>query len=211
VNASGYWVFFALVLLVNSLTVLIAGIALVLPAMRDGASSDEKRIGRHLVDRGGVSEDSKDAVLLALRQDAISAHSQIMLGRAILLAGAIFLVLAFGSVTLSIARALPQGSMFTSDNIPVANSQVTAMRVMRFTADEIVDAVLQDAPKLYNIQLGNLENNTGNILFSHFVFAFRIAMLLVVVLLLTAFLRRGQAPPKPKKAAEIVAEAKAQH
>src|SRR5271169_5650880 len=68
VNSSGYWVFFALVLLVNSLTVLFAGFALVVPALGDGATTDEKRLARHLVDRGGLSEESKDAVLLALRQ-----------------------------------------------------------------------------------------------------------------------------------------------
>src|SRR5262245_12951721 len=55
VNSSGYWVFFALVLLVNSLTVLFAGFVLVVPALADSASSDEKRLARHLVDRGGVS------------------------------------------------------------------------------------------------------------------------------------------------------------
>src|SRR5438045_1028698 len=53
VNSSGYWVFFAFVLLVNALTVLLAGILLVVPAMRDGDSANESRVARHLVDRGG--------------------------------------------------------------------------------------------------------------------------------------------------------------
>jgi hypothetical protein len=112
VNSSGYWVFFALVLLVNAVTVLIAGLVLLLPGMRDGAPSDERRLAGHLVDRSGVAEESKESVLLALREEALFAHYQIVVGRAILLAGLIFLVAAFAGVSLSFARALPNDSMF---------------------------------------------------------------------------------------------------
>jgi hypothetical protein len=208
-QTSGYWVFFALVLLVNSVTVLIAGFVLVLPALRDGSTSDETRLARHLVDRGGVSEHAKDAVLLALRQDALASHGQIVVGRAILVAGLLFLVASFASVTLSVAHALPNDSMFVSARSPVQNSTITPEGVVRFTADQILGSILQNAPRLYNFEFGQLRNNTANVLFSHFVFVFRISVLLVTLLIFVAFLRRGAAPPKPKKAADVVAEAQA--
>jgi hypothetical protein len=209
VNSSGYWVFFALVLLVNSLTVLAAGFVLVLPALRDGAPLDEIRLARHLIDRGGVSEDAKDSVLLALREEAISAHYQIVAGRLILLAGAIFLVLAFSGISLSFARAVPDGAMFSDSGMAVPNATVTREAVQRFTADQIAGAILLDAPEIYDWRFGALTNNIQSPLFTHFVFAFRTVLGLVSLLILIAFLRRSQAPKKPKKAAEKIAEAEA--
>ena len=210
VNSSGYWVFFALVLLVNAVVVLLAGFVLVLPAMRDGAPSDEKRLARHLVDRGGVSEESKDSVLVALREEALSSHYQIVVGRMILLAGAIILVFAFAGISLSFARAVPQGALFARSGVAVANEAVTREEVERFTADQIAGAVLLDAPEVYDWHFGTLANNTQSRLFSHFVFAFRTLLGLVVLLIVVSFTRRRQAPDKPKKAAEKVTEAEAE-
>ena len=206
VNSSGYWLYFALMLLINSLTVVIAGLVLVMPALRESARSDEKRMMHHLVDRGGISDESKDAVLTAFREEALAAHSQIVTGRWILLAGVVFLVLAFCSVSFTFARALPDGSLFTIGNTSVRNADVTLIDVARFTADQIAEGVLQDAPELYHWRFGVLENNTENMLFTNFVFVFRIMMVLVAVLTIVAFLRRREAPPKPKKASETVAE-----
>ena len=88
VNSSGYWVFFALVLLVDALTVLAAGFVMLVPAMREGAAVDEKRLARHLVDRGGVSEEAKTSILVVMREEVLAAHYQMLIGRTILLAGA---------------------------------------------------------------------------------------------------------------------------
>jgi hypothetical protein len=105
VNSSGYWVFFALVLLVDAVTVLLAGLALLIPALRDSAAVEERRLARHLVDRGGVSEEAKESIFVVMREDVLAAHYQIIVGRAILFAGVIFLVLAFFAMSLSFARA----------------------------------------------------------------------------------------------------------
>ncbi|HWA91986.1 MAG TPA: hypothetical protein VG889_18240 [Rhizomicrobium sp.] len=194
VNSSGYWVFFALVLLVNALTVLIAGLVLVLPALRDGAHTDEKRLARHLADRAGLSDDSKDAVLAALREDVLSAQYQLMVGRLILAAGMIFLVLAFAGVSLSFARALPDGQMFR----PATNAQIAMDDVEGFTADQIAGAVLLDAPEIYDWHLSALSNNPANPLFTNFVFAFRTVLGLMTLLLIGSFVRRSA--PGAKKA-----------
>jgi hypothetical protein len=205
VNSSGYWVFFALVLLVNALTVLIAGLVLVLPALRDGAHTDEKRLARHLADRAGLSDDSKDAVLAALREDVLSAQYQLTVGRLILAAGMIFLVLAFAGISISFARALPQGQMYR----PAANSAITMGDVYTFTADQIAGAVLLDAPEIYDRHFGSLTSNPGNALFTNFVFAFRTVLGFMMLLLIATLFRRGA--PKPKKVKPLPAPAAPSH
>jgi hypothetical protein len=215
VNSSGYWVFFALVLLIDAVSVLLAGLVLALPAMRDAAPSDERRLARHLVDRGGVSEDSKTAVLVALREEALAAHRQLVVGRTILVAGLLFLAAAFGCVSLSFARAAPQGRMFAVDCAascalaPFPNDRVDLNSVEMFTLDQITGAVLLDAPEIYRWRVSPLENNPQSPLFAHFVFGFRTLVGFVTLLILASFTRRRQAPEKPKKAAEVVAEAEA--
>lgn len=196
VNSSGYWVFFALVLLVNALTVLIAGLVLVMPALRDGAHTDEKRLARHLADRAGLSDDSKDSVLAALREDVLSAQHQLAVGRLIVLAGMVFLVLAFAGVSISFARALPGGDMFRPD----ANGEVTMSDVETFTADQIAGAILLDAPEVYGWRIGALANNPGNALFTNFVFAFRTLLGLMTLVLIGTLVRRGPKLPKPAPA-----------
>lgn len=196
VNSSGYWVFFALVLLVNALTVLVAGLVLVLPALRDGAHSDEKRLARHLTDRAGLSDDSKDSVLAALREDVLAAQHQLAVGRLIVVAGMVFLVLAFAGVSVSFAQALPRGEMFR----PVANSEVTMGDVERFTADQIAGAILLDAPEIYDWHVGALTGNPANPLFTNFVFAFRTLLGLMTLVLVGSFVRRGPKGTKPAEA-----------
>lgn len=193
VNSSGYWVFFALVLLVNALTVLIAGLVLVLPALRDGAHSDEKRLGRILADRAGLSDGSKDAVLEALREEISSARHQIAVGRLILVAGIIFLVLAFAGVSISFARALPGGHMFE----PKANAEITMADVETFTLDQLAGAVLLDAPEVYHWRIGALDNDPANLLFTNFVFAFRTLLGLMILLLVATLFRRQPSQPAP--------------
>lgn len=197
VNSSGYWVFFALVLLVNALTVLSAGLVLLLPALRDGAHTDEKRLAKHLADRAGLSDDSKDAVLAALREDVLSAQYQILVGRLILIAGMIFLVLAFAGISISFARAIPDGQMFE----PTANAQITMGDVETFTADQIAGAVLLDTPEIYDWHFGTLRNNPASPLFTHFVFAFRAVLGFTALLFLVSFRRRRPRPKKVKPAA----------
>ena len=191
VNSSGYWVFFALVLLVNALTVLAAALVLLLPAMRDGAHADEKRLGRHLADRAGLSDDSRESVLGALREEAASSQHQIAAGRLILVAAMVFLVLTFAGVSISFARAIPDGAMFQ----PKGNAEISMNDVELFSLDQIAGAVLLDAPEIYDWRIGALTNNPRNALFTNFVFLFRTLLGVMALLLLASLLRRGVRPP----------------
>ena len=191
VNSSGYWVFFALVLLVNALTVLAAALVLLLPAMRDGAHADEKRLGRHLADRAGLSDDSRESVLGALREEAASSQHQIAAGRLILVAAMVFLVLTFAGVSISFARAIPDGAMFQ----PKGNAEISMNDVELFSLDQIAGAVLLDAPEIYDWRIGALTNNPRNALFTNFVFLFRTLLGVMALLLLASLFRRGVKPP----------------
>jgi hypothetical protein len=191
-NSSGYWVFFALVLLVNALTVLAAGLLLLLPAMRDGASFDEKRLARHLADRAGLSDEARESVLGALREEVQSSLYQMAAGRIILFAGMVFLVLAFVGVSFSFARAVPDGQMFQSRS----DAEIGMGDMELFTLDQIAGAVLLDAPEVYDWHIGPLSSNPHSALFTHFVFLFRTLLGLTALLLVVSFLR-GRARVKP--------------
>ena len=222
VNSSGYWVFFALVLLVDALTVFIAGLALTLPALFEGAPIDERRLTRHLVDRGGVSEEAKEAIFVALREDAVNTYYQLVVGRAILLAGAIFVILAFFAVSYVFTRAVPDGAMFQTA-VPVQivdtakgtqvtvtgytrvkNSTVRADQIARFTADQVVAAVALNAPHVYGFRLVALSSNPKLQLFTHFLLAFRLILIFTLLLTVVSLLRRPQRPAREKKTIESV-------
>jgi hypothetical protein len=203
---SGYWVFFALVLLVNAITVLLAGIVLVFPALLD-SPLDERRLDRLLTDRGGISEEARNSVLAVVREEAASARYQIAAGRAILIAGAIFLILAFGSVTATVAHALPSDSLFANAAGPVGDAAVTTNQVWRFTADQVMGAILLDIPEIYHWYLSDLVNNTHATVFTSFIFAFR-ALLGWVTLATILTLLRALRLPKPKRAAPLAAPKK---
>lgn len=207
VNSSGYWVFFAFVLLVNAVTVLLAGFAMVAPAMIDGAVADERRLARLLSDRGGISADAREACLAVARNEASDARYQIAVGRAILFAGAIFLVLAFASVAYTVARALPGASLFFDARGPVANALVTGADIWRYTADQIAGALLLGLPEIYHWYFTDLQNNVAAPLFTNFVLAFRIALVLVGFAILLSFFRGGRAArAKAVKEANVPAE-----
>jgi hypothetical protein len=196
VNASGYWVFFALVLLVNALTVLLAGFVMVFPAMLS-SPIDAGRLER-LLGRAGVSEDSKDACLTAVAEEASAAGSQIAVGRAILISGAVFLVLAFAAVTITVVHAMPDGQMFENAAGPVSNATIVNDQSWRFTADQIAGALFLDIPEIYNWHFGDLQNATTSRLFTDFVFAFR-AILGWVGLATVMTLMRGLSMGRRKK------------
>ena len=213
VNSSGYWVFFGLVLLVDAVTVLLAGLALTLPAMLDSAAADERRLTRHLVDRGGVSEETKNSIMIALREEAVASHYQVIVGRTILVAGLAFIIFAFTAVSVSFANALPSGSLYVSGSAPVKNSAVTTQDVERYTVDQVAAAIVLNAPEIYGFHVSPLVNNPASRLYTHFVFAFRTVLGFVLVLMLISFLRRWERPRRERKTIEsveaVVAEEKA--
>ncbi len=204
VNSSGYWVFFALVLLVDAVTVLIAGLALLLPAMLDSSAVEERRLARHLVDRGGVSEEAKESIFVALREEVVAAHRQIVLGRTILFAGLVFLVFAFFAMSFSFARAQPDGMMYADAAGPVRNDTVRAWDIERFTVDQIAGAVLLNAPDIYDWHFGTLRNNSARPVYTNFVFAFRAVTGFVLLLIVISLFRRGERPSRDKKTIESV-------
>lgn len=220
-DSSGYWVFFALVLLVDALTVFIAGLAVMLPAMLEGAPVDERRLTHHLVDRGGVSEDAKEAIFVALREEAVNAHYQLIVGRTILFAGALFLAVAFYAVVLTFARATPTGHMFARPtvamtttantvtpcpprNLPVFNKDVRGREIVAYTVDQIFAAVALNAPAIYGFRVAPIIKNAGVPVFTHFVFAFRTVLCFTFVLLVVSLLRKPQRPKREKKTIESV-------
>ncbi len=199
VNSSGYWVFFSLVLLVNAVTVLLAGFAVVVPAMLEGIA-DVGRLGRLLTDRGGISDDAKESCLAVVREEAASARQQVSIGGWILIAGAVFLVLAFASVTISLVGALPQGSLFAGASGPIANVEITSVAIWRYTLDQIGGALLLGAPEVYHWHFSELANNVANFPYTNFVLAFRIALLVVVLAILATLarsVRLASAKPLP--------------
>jgi hypothetical protein len=191
-------VFFALVLLVNALTVLAAGFVVVFPALLDGGPLNVRKIER-LLDRAGVADDSRQACIAAVSEEAAASRSQIAVGRAVLIAGGIFLVLAFTAVTTTLTHAL-DGGLFVSPAGPIANAAVGSEKLWRFTADQISGALLLDIPEIYEWHFGDLANNTHARLFTDFVFAFR-AILgwvgLATVMTLMRGLRLGRNDKKP--------------
>jgi hypothetical protein len=176
-HSSGLWVFFSLVLLVNAVVVLLAGIVTLLP---------------------GMSE--RNGYLMAV-------------GRVIMLVGALFCVVAFGSVTGSFVKALPNEEMFVfhcdlrlvicerpQAPHPIPNSQVDLQQVEVFTLDQLADAILLGAPEVYDFRISPLTNNAWNPLFSNFTFAYRVLLVLSALLLLGSFARR--VPKKTKENGE---------
>jgi len=194
-SSSGYWVFFSLVLLVNAVTVLIAGFVLMLSAMMDGGH-DEKRLNRHL---GNLADDQRESILASHREEAASSHIQMIAGRSILIAGAVFVTLAFAGVSLSFAGASPEQQMFRDNGYAVSNAEVTRTGVGLFTADQLLGAFLLDLPEIYEWHVGTLTNNVAQPLFTHFVFAFRTAMGLIALVLFASLLRPA---PKPRSEAD---------
>jgi hypothetical protein len=201
--------------------VFIAGLAVMLPAMTEGAPLNERRLTRHLVDRAGLSDDAKEAVFVALREDAVNAHTQLLVGRAILFAGAIFLACAFFAVVLTVARATPNGQMFvkpnitvavsadaltslTYDGLPVKNKDVRIREIVEYTADQVAAAAALNAPAIYGIRFAPVTNNLKLPLFTHFVFAFRTILGFTLVLFVISFLRRPGRPKREKKTIESV-------
>jgi hypothetical protein len=212
-DSSGYWVFFALVLLVDAVTVFIAGLAVMLPAMIDGAPLAERRLTRLFVDRAGMSEEAKEAIFVGLREDAVNAHVQLIVGRSILLAGAIFLAAAFFAVVFTFTRAAPSGELFAQPGliasheerslglglIPVENKSVRTRQIVEYTADQVLAAAALNAPAIYGVQFAPVVHNPRVPLFTHFVFAFRTILGFTLVLLVISFLRRPQRPVRQKK------------
>jgi hypothetical protein len=196
-NYSGYWVFFALVLLVDAITVIAVGLSVLLPALKEVLRDDLETLQHRLTDASGVPADLKARLIAQSQQELDASGYQMFIGRSILVAGAIFLVFAFTSVTLSFTRALPQDSMFVTECLDLKagcaagpreaiNATVKVSDVQRFALDQIARATLLGAPDVYGLHVGVYNNNPANLLFSHFLFAFRLAFAVILVLVIVS-------------------------
>jgi hypothetical protein len=201
VNSSGYWVFFSIVLLVNAVTVLLSGAALVLPALTNGGPLNEHRLMRLLAHRSGVDDKARDSCLVAVREDAAATRQIVALGRAVLVGGIIFLTMAFMAVTYSTARAIPYGHIFADRSGAIVNSTVTADTTWRFTADQISGALLLGIPEIYHRHFIHVVNNSDDPFYSSFVLAYRTVLGLVALIVVFTLIRgRGWRPPETKPA-----------
>jgi|HubBroStandDraft_6_1064221.scaffolds.fasta_scaffold178051_3 hypothetical protein len=192
VNSSGYWVFFSLVLLVNAITVLLAGFALVFPALTNNAPVDERRLTRLLLNRSGINDEARASCLVTVREETTAFRQQVELGRVILLSGIVFLTLAFMAVSLSMAHAIPWGHMFESHGVAIANSTIGIDATWRFTADQITGALLLGVPEIYHWHFIHLVNNIDDPFYSTFVLAFRTMVGFVIVVVVLTLLRGGR-------------------
>ncbi len=212
-NYSGYWVFFALVLLVDAITVIGVALGVLVPALRNVTLADVSALRRRLEKETGITDDTRTRMLDRARRDMAIARYQMFIGRSILIVGALFLVMAFSSVTLSFTRAMPQGSMFVMQCVDehvacppgtrqVLNSTIRLRAIQRFTLDQMVRASLFGAPEIYDWHIGALASNPHNGLFSHFVFAFRLLFGLILILTLVSL--RLPAPRAAEEASRAV-------
>lgn len=187
---TGYWVFFSLLLMVDAATVLIAALGLMLPAWVMTSSLDTRFLMRRLSGSFGISDQAIGALRETFREELQAARYQLFVGRSILLSGALFLVVAFAAMSLSFARAIPDGQMFARicTEAPcdgtVRNGDIRARDVALFTIDQITNTVLLDAPEIYDWHVGPLTNNTRNLVFAHFLFVFRTVFGIVALLML---------------------------
>lgn len=216
-NYSGYWVFFALVLLVDAITVVAVALSVLLPALRDATLADLDVLKRRLADQAGIGEEARARLLEDASDQLAVARYQMFVGRSILIGGALFLVMAFGSVTLSFTRAMPQDSMFVAQcvdqsaacppNREVANVSVKLRAIQKFTLDQIARASLFGAPDVYDWHIGILASNPRNGLFSLFVFVFRLLFGLILILTLVSLrlpaARAAEEPATDSRLAEI--------
>lgn len=196
-NYSGYWVFFALVLLVDAITVIAVALSVLLPALGEVMQGDVETLQRRLTDTSGIPAEARTRLIAQARDELKEAHYQMFVGRSILIVGAVFLVFAFTSVTLSFSRAMPDGDMFVAECLDLkagcpgpreaVNKAVKVADIQRFAVDQIAAASLLGAPEIYRWHLGAYANNPHNGLFSHFVFGFRLAFTLILLLVIFSF------------------------
>ncbi len=201
VNSSGYWVFFSLVLLVNAVTVLLAGFALVLPVLTTGGPLNEQRLARLLSSRSGIADDARESCLASVREEAAATRQQVALGRVILVAGIVFVTLAFMAVSLSTARAIPWGHMFADRSGAIVNSTIGLDETLRFTADQVSGALLLGIPEIYHRHFIHIVNNIDDPFYSTFVVAYRTIVGFVALIVILTLLRgRGWRAAKRKAA-----------
>ncbi|MGD0192328.1 MAG: hypothetical protein ABSD74_16450 [Rhizomicrobium sp.] len=211
VNSSGYWVFFSLVLLVNAITVLLAGFALVLPALTNGGPLNEHRLMRLLANRSGVDDNARESCVVAVREDAAATRQMVALGRAILISGIVFLTVAFMALTYSTTRAIPYGHLFADHTGAIVNSAVSFDTVWKFTADQIADTLLLGTPEIYHRHFIHVVNNIEDPFYSSFVLAYRTFVGLIALIVVLTLLRARGWRPEKAKVAPAPAVAKAEH
>ncbi len=113
--------------------------------------------------------------MAAVNEEAGAARSQVNVGRAILVSGAVFFVLKLSPrCSITTVHALPlRPDVRERGRRGGQRPRPERRAVWRFTGDQIAGALFLDIPEIYNWHFGELQNATHSRLFTDFVFAFR--------------------------------------
>ena len=199
VFSSGVWVILSFALLANVAAFLAVGFVVIFPALLDGVGIDERKLTKLLTDRAGISRDALDACIAVIRAEAAAARRRLALGRAMIIGGALALILAFTAVCMALAQAGPHKPLFTRDAQLVDSTTVTEAQIWRFTGDQIAGALALDFPELYDFHFGDLDNNVQSRIFTDFVFAFRAILGWVALTSIIVTIRAWRSTLRPPK------------
>lgn len=192
---SGYLVFFSLLGLIDAVMIIALALGEVLPAIHLVWQGDLDTLRRCLPEPPQLSQDTRNGLIAQARQGLIDARAHIALGRIVLAAGALLLLLSFPYVTFSFAKALPQQSLFVQIQpefsgrcicgpLAMPNSAIMLSDVELFTADQIAHAMLLGIPDAYGWHFSHYRGNRHDAVFTLFAFLFRLSVLLIFILLL---------------------------
>lgn len=126
-------------------------------------------------------------VLRAMAEEQASSLRAIRTGRSLVGIGAVLLLLAFPALCLTYAQADAKGAPLLRDaNGPVANAALTVTDAALFGADQVLDAVLLDIPRVYDWHVSPLRAGQEQAWLRPAVLAFHILAKLIVLALLYA-------------------------
>ena len=138
-------------------TVIAVALSELLPALREMVIADPGLMLMRLGDRKDISDEARSGVLDEMGEELAAARTQLFIGRALLIAGMLFLDHGVRLGDPQFARGLPAGSLFVRECVPhtehgiapdareVANATVRFGDIRRFTG-QISRAALFGAP-----------------------------------------------------------------
>jgi hypothetical protein len=208
----GNYVFLSLLLLINAVLVLGAGLGLIIPTLLDRLAISPTRLKGILTNRAGVSGAACEAVVSAVREEQEDERQHLLASRWVFRIGVLFFVLAFPALCLTYARAAGDGvPLFADATNPdrsIANNTIMLEDVMSYTGDQAFGAVALDAPEIYRIRFSPLTHNPKHPLMPTVAFLFRAILGLILITGILAIFRGAvlqsytrarevREPPKP--------------
>jgi hypothetical protein len=183
----------ALILLLNALAFVGVGFNTLLRASRHGLVAGSGGVWRLLYGTAGQSRNDIATASLALVEDQRSEIHKLLAGRTLIVIGAVLLLLAFPALCFTYAQADAKGASLLRDaDGPVANAAITAGHAVLFGADQFLDSVLLDVPRVYDLHLSPLRPAADHAWMRPLVLGFHILAKLIVLALLYAGWRIGK-------------------